>query len=263
MEDKVIILASTVDRKILENDHLIGLHLSPDLSMVIVNQMINDKTPLQLEKEFCKIVNDNGKGLSRSRNIALDQVNSGYCIVADDDVEYVKEFDTIIKESFNKNQEDEILTFMIKTPDGKFFKEYANKQFVHSKRTLLKVSSIDMVLNLNRIQKSLRFDENFGLGAQFNTGENNIFLFDAHKQGCKISFIPETIVIHPYENSGRVLDKKHFVSKGAVFKRMFGFKGFLVSMVFCLKKRKEAKLQKIGLFNTMIYSLRGYLKYKK
>ncbi|SIS38191.1 hypothetical protein SAMN05421766_101249 [Zobellia uliginosa] len=261
-ETKITILVSTVDGGILRNDTLLNMPLSTSLNMVIVNQMIKNDVPLSIQRDHCKIINSKTKGLSVSRNLALNEVRSGYAIVADDDVVYVDGFEERIRQAFQKFKKRAILTFRIETPEGGFFKDYASEAFEHNARSLLKVSSIDMVLNVSELNSDVKFDEQFGLGAKYNTGENNIFLLDAHRKGLLMGYVPETIVIHPFENSGRVLNAGHLFAKGAVFRRMFGLKGLAIIIVFCIKKRKEMKDSGLNFMNGISSGIKGFFKYR-
>lgn len=260
--DKITILVSTVDRGIMKNESLLGIPLSEKLSMVVVNQMIRDNLPLRIQKPYCKIINSKSSGLSISRNLALDEVALGYAIIADDDVKYIQGFDKIIRDAFALYKNTSAITFRIETPDGGFFKYYSSKSFEHNIRSLLKVSSIDMVLKVVDFKSKVRFDESFGLGAQYNTGENNIFLLDAYRKGLSMRYHPESIVIHPFENSGRVLDNAHLLAKGAVFRRIFGLKGIIIICVFCLKKRNEMKENKLGFLEGVLAGINGFFKYR-
>ena len=90
--------------------------------------------------------------------------------------------------------------------------------------------------------KNIKFDENFGLGGIYTSGEENIFLMDCINNGLKIIYIPITIAIHEKESSGRILDEKTIYSKGALFYRLFGIKSIYLNLGFILKKSKEIKV---------------------
>jgi len=206
--------------------------------------------------EFEKIVisqNDNGreeksdrlrflsfdeKGLSKSRNRAIQESNSDIGLVADDDLQYCEGFEEKIQNAFEKYPDADILTFKIVTPDGKPYKNYSDKSFKHSRGSIYRVSSVEIVLKLSSIKSAgLAFDERFGLGATFKSGEETIFLNDAINAGLKIYFVPENIVIHPIESSGKVLDENFFFSKGALVKRLYsGSIYFMLGIIFLVKQ---------------------------
>jgi len=207
--------------------------------ILIINQSNNQK---RYFNSNIRIYNYNEKGLSKSRNRGLENANGEICVIADDDIIYKESYCDILKKSFEKNLDADIITFQIETPDGNLFKNYSKKEFWHNKRTILKVSSIEIAFRRDSIIKNnIKFDERFGLGSKYITGEENIFLMDCLDKGLKIKYIPSPIVIHPYENSGRIFSESLIFSKGAVFARLFKFNFIVLNFLFALKKYKEYK----------------------
>lgn len=207
------VLISTMDRKSITQLNLEQKKIYSDT--IIVNQTDNNKTSLY---NNIRMINYKEIGLSRSRNRALENASSEICIISDDDVEYVENFESIIVNAFKENEDTDIITFKIKTPQGENFKNYRNEMFDHDKRSILKVSSIEVAFKLESIKKNnIKFDEKFGLGSIYVSGEENIFLMDCINRGLKIKYIPITIAIHEKESSGRVLNEKAIYSKGALF----------------------------------------------
>ena len=181
-------------------------------------------------------------GLSKSRNRGIQKSNGDIILLTDDDVYYKENFDKLIIDEFNKNPELDILTFKVETPEGEEFKNYKKSEFNHNYKSVLNVSSIEIALKKETIEKhKLKYDEMFGLGSLYKSGEENILLYDALKKGCKIKFVPITIAIHPNETSGRNLTEETIFSKGALFYRLFGIKSVFINLLFVLKKRKEIK----------------------
>ena len=130
-------------------------------------------------------------------------------------------------------------------------------------KSIMKVSSIEIAFRINSIKiKNLKFDEKFGLGTNNPTGEEAIFLSDALKQGLKILYIPLPIVFHPKESSGGMFkdNPKLIRAKGAMFYRIFGIWGYLVSFLFALKKYRMSNYK---FFKFLTYMLEGINKYKK
>jgi len=185
------------------------------------------------------------KGLSKSRNRALDLAEAEIVMIADDDLEYCKGFQTKIQNAFKDFPEADGITFKIVTPEGKPYKSYSSKPFKHSRKSIFNVSSVEMVFKLDSLKKHrIRFDENFGLGAKFKSGEETIILNDALNRGLNLFFVPENIVIHPVESSGKVLDENYFCSKGALVKRMFQNSSFMIlGFLFLMKQVLKSQNQ--------------------
>lgn len=200
------------------------------------------------------------RGLSRSRNHALDHATGEICLLSDDDLYYKEDIESLVTQAFEENPTADIITFQIETPKGKPFKNYKTEPFWHTKRTIMRVASVEMAFKRSTIKEShLRFDENFGLGATFPTGEENIFLSDALDKKLKILFMPLPIIIHPPESSGRDFDNAKLVqAKGAMFTRIFGISGFAISLLFALKKYRLSSYSLFDFFKLMMQGSKNY-----
>ncbi len=202
------------------------------------------------------------KGLAKSRNRAILLAQKDICLISDDDLEYFNDLEENIIKSFKDNMEADIITFCVQTPDNQPYKRYKEKSFWHTKKTIMRVSSVEIAFRLDSINKvNLRFDERFGLGSNFPTGEEIIFLSDALDKGLKILYIPINIVIHPIESSGKNYESiKLIEAKGAMFYRLFGFLGYGVSVLFAFKKSKESPYSLIKFYKLMI---NGIIKFRR
>lgn len=189
-------------------------------------------------------------GLSRSRNRAIKNAESELCLIADNDVYYNDNSFNIVENYFSLYPDADILTFMVQTPTGNLFKEYKNNFFWHNKLTISRVSSIEIAFKRSSIVgKEILFDERFGLGSKYPTGEEYIFLNDALKKGLKIAFIPEVIVYHPMESSGsNFKNTKLIIAKGAMIRRVFGRLGIFICLYFSLRKYNKSDFNFMSFF---------------
>lgn len=228
------LLISTMNKEKLES--LRFENIDKSTNCLVINQCGINKN---IEKKNLRMIKTDTVGLAKSRNLAIKYAKGNVCIISDDDVKYVEGFEKLVEDEFEKNPDIDILTFQIKTPEGDFFKNYREESFQHNHRTVLKISSIEIAFRLNAIKdNNIFFNEYFGLGANYISGEENIFLLNCIKKGLKIKYIPKTIAIHPKESSGKILDKRAIYSKGALFYELFGFKAYFINFAFLFKKRK-------------------------
>lgn len=226
------------------------------LSLIVVNQC-NDIS----HENFCYL-NFYEKGLSKSRNRALENSNADICLITDNDTYFNNETISIIESSFLAYPEADILTFQVETPDGDLYKKYNENFFWHNKISLAKVSSVEIAFRKNSILKNnIDFDEDFGLGSLYPTSEEYIFLADALSKGLKIGYIPKVIVYHPKESSGGDFNNKELIyAKGAMISRVFGSKGILICFLFSLKKYRYSDMNFLNFFKLL---RSGYFKYGK
>lgn len=235
------LIISTMNKESIKSLNIEGK--DNNLKCLIINQCDNGNI---VYDGNVRMINSNEIGLSKSRNKGIDNAEGDICIIGDDDVKYVEGFEKLVIDEFRKNPKADIITFQVKTPEGDFFKNYKDSSFKHDRRSVLKVSSIEVAFKLESIKNNnIRFDEMFGLGAKYVSGEENIFLTDCLKKGINITYVPTTIAIHPKESSGKKLDERGILSKGALFYRLFGFKSIILNLLFIAKKYKEININKL------------------
>lgn len=205
-----------------------------DFSILVINQGHPFSTPLP--PKF-SIINDNNKGLSRSRNLAIRHCQTRYMLLCDNDVRLLPGFEQHILTAIKKHPDSAAITFKVRTPSGADFKNYRMDSFSHNKLTACKTCSIEIVVDREQID-SVRFDEQFGLGAIYPVGEENIFLTDLLSHRKSVTYYPEYICEHTEFSSGALLDKNAYSLRGKVFLRIFGKKGLVVGTLFWCKKEK-------------------------
>ena len=121
-----------------------------------------------------------------------------------------------------KSRDVEALSFQIFDPESKqYYKAYRqNPVDVLDFRGVLKISSIEFFINLNKVKtEDLNFDERFGLGAQYPSGEENILLADLLQKKYKVSYINQIIVFHKKKTSEtKLINSRTFIGKGRYLK---------------------------------------------
>ena len=268
---KLTILISTMNEQI---EQLISkvIKIPSDIDIIICHQITNLsinavslKNSIEDIRSNTKVIQMYDNGLSKSRNCLLNHVYEGICLIADDDVDFTDNFYEQIMESYRLYPDADIITFQIKTPEGEPFKQYSTKNYIHTKKTLMRVASIEITFRANVIHENkLFFDEDFGLGSIYPTGEETIFLCDAIDKQLKLLYSPMPIVIHPKEHSNASYSIDLFKAKGAAFIRIFGLTlGTLIILLFTLKKYNDFKKEFSFLksFITMFKS--GFIYYKE
>ncbi|MGP7823233.1 MULTISPECIES: glycosyltransferase family A protein [Proteus] len=206
-------------------------------------------TKLQESGFSVRIIVSYALGLSKSRNIAIENCKTKYILFSDDDNYYVNNLIDILDKT-TINEPLQIYSFKIIDHDGQPFKKYPNTEMLHNNRTILRLSSIENLYDNEFILKNnIRFNESFGLGAQYPSCEQPIFAKDILNNGGKGKFYPINVTVHPKENSGddffRTIQAK---TRRKMFLKMYGFKGWLLITVFYLKKIKSVSIRNQFMF---------------
>jgi glycosyltransferase involved in cell wall biosynthesis len=137
-------------------------------------------------------------GLSFNRNIGLNYANGDIVTFSDDDCWYPEAAFEKVKNYFSKNYFLDVIAFKIFDPiSQKFYKDYPLKNYKLSLLKSGKLSSIEFFCKLKFLKNNnILFNTNFGLGAKYPSGEENLFVAHLIKNQAKIQYFPETIVFH-------------------------------------------------------------------
>ena len=115
------------------------------------------------------------------------------------------------------------------------------------------------------IDKGIVFNENFGTGSsRYLSGEENIFLMECIENGLKIMSSPIEIGRLTKGNSSwfKGFDNNYLYDKGALFRVLFGKKGYIMMLIFVIKKYKLIK-KDCNFFEAIIYAFKGAKSLKK
>ena len=115
------------------------------LNLLVINQTIPDKL-LQSDFENVEVINSFDKGLSKSRNLALQKASKDLVILTDDDVVFQSSFEDLVLQAFNSNLNHDGFRFQYENENGIFPKKYP-KRFLSklSNFEILNASSVELV----------------------------------------------------------------------------------------------------------------------
>ncbi|WP_044797712.1 glycosyltransferase family 2 protein [Bacillus cereus] len=245
MNNKISLILPTLGEREEELERLIvslNKQIYKEFEVVFVTQGNHDELEkiLKLSNFKYKQIKLNRKGLSLARNEGIKHITGEIVTFSDDDCWYPENAFELVMEEF-KSRDVEALSFQIFDPESKqYYKAYRqNPVDVLDFRGVLKISSIEFFINLNKIKtEDLNFDERFGLGAQYPSGEENILLADLLQKKYKVSYINQIIVFHKKKTSEtKLINSRTFIGKGPLFKRMRGtVPAICMLTVFLLKK---------------------------
>ena len=230
-------------------------------NILIINQTTTEKQ-LHTTSRTIKVINVLEKGLSKSRNLALQHATKKLIVFTDDDVVFEANFDTTIINAFNYYPNFDGFRFPFQMKEGVVAKKYSSTfQSQLSAFDILNTSSVELVFKKEAIQSArLHFDENFGLGSPFYMGEEAIFVFDAKRKGLKMGFVPQILLTHSqFTTTQKATILERYFYQSAVFYRIFG-KMYLFWVV--LKLLFDLKQHKFGI-RSIPQVLKQALKGKK
>ncbi|GGB86501.1 hypothetical protein GCM10007424_28220 [Flavobacterium suaedae] len=213
------------------------------LNLLVVNQTTEEKK-IHSEYNNIRVINVFEKGLSKSRNKALRNAKGKLCIITDDDVIFKPDFQHKIVKAFNDNSNAVIISFRVEDENGKLYKEYPD--YTKDNTSIfdrLNIMSVEMVLNRTVFDSfNIEFNENFGLGATFEMGEEAIFINEVYTKGGKVILEPETLLSHSSADTNKkiVVEDKYYI-QGALFSALFRGNFLLwvyIKILFDIKQKK-------------------------
>ena len=215
------------------------------MNSVVINQTnVSKKEKFYINNTKSIMYSYKELGLSKSRNRGIEKSSADICIVSDDDIEYVNDIPKIIEQSYNDNLEADIIVFQVEENSGELYKNYLKKKKYINFIEAMRVSSVEMTFKKESlIKKNIKFNEEFGAGAKFFMGEENILLAEALRKGLKILYIPKVIGrLQESESTWfKGYNDEYFISRGASFKGMSHNYATVLILQFALRKYKIYK----------------------
>ena len=178
------------------------LKLNEIVRFLVIVQRSNEASKVVLLNNV-KWIYTNAVGLSKSRNIGIENSETDYIWFLDDDVSFqninlMKVVSTIVD-----SNKDYYLGQIQCTDCAMAFRNY-NYVFKNSPLSMLKRSSIEIIFSREfLLNHNLRFREDLGLGTPLISGEENCLLLSALKFSKNYSLLEFFIVRHPCSEQKR------------------------------------------------------------
>jgi glycosyltransferase involved in cell wall biosynthesis len=230
---------------------------------VVINQCDKDDIErFEYNNHNVTLVYSTERGLSRSRNLALQYARADIVVIADDDVEYVDGYKDIITNAYESYIKYDILNFSIFDSSGRRYyksKRKLNKLFIgrtNSNQITMKLASV----------KKIRFNAFFGTGSgYFLHGEEILFLSKCIAERKQIYFIPTLILFRKEKRIStwfHGFDKAFFIDQGAFYYEFSPVFYPLFIFQFAIRKNKLYKSE-LSLISAIFYMFSGIKKHRK
>lgn len=243
MSDLVVLLSCmNSDRSIIQKSNI-------QTDVIVVNQnerdLIEDFVFFNKKGEKCKaqIISSTTRGLSRSRNIAINHAKEWkYGLLCDDDELFTDDYEERIINEYNNNEVDLIAFQVVRTG-----KRYPDKAAKMSLKTLLRTSSVQITFKLSKIyEKDLRFDEEMGAGSGNGSGEEVKFLMDCRKSGIRLYYHPAIIASLKDDSESTWFtgfNERYFQNRGWASRRTFGLLPGITFMLYNIMHNRKKFMQ--------------------
>ena len=221
-----------------EDDSLVrASRLTGDV--VVINQCDQDgymEYPTQ--NGMAKMFSVRGRGLTRSRNLAIEKSTADVCLLCDDDEEFVPNYRRGILEAYQSLPQADVLIFKMVNRPKAFPDRVMRLRFPKT----LKVCSWQISFRREPLLAAgVRFDELLGAGTG-NGGEEELkFLTDCEKAGLKIYYVPAEIASVAQDKSTwfHGFTETFFENRGATTRYILGPSlASAYALYYIIRKRK-------------------------
>ncbi|MBP2657830.1 MAG: uncharacterized protein H6Q69_862 [Firmicutes bacterium] len=204
---------------------------------VIINQCDSDDyCEMLINEKKVRMYSNKERGLSRSRNRAIAASNADICLLCDDDERFYDNYPTLIEKAYKVYPKADIIVFRVKQNGKKYMERPTCVGYVQA----LKISSCQITFKRQSIiEKNIRFNENFGAGTKYSSGEENIFLYECLKKGLKIYYVPFEIGMVDQKQSTwfKGFTDNYFVNRGVITRYYMGvFFATIYAVYFSIAK---------------------------
>ena len=246
------VLLSTINE---DKDEILKMNITSSLAAVCQCGKNGDSPPFYYS---------NSIGVGNSRNLAIEKSSADILLFTDDDMIYSDRYEKDIINEFESHPNADMIIFNVNTINKDRPFAHTNEFTKVSAYGCFKYGTPQIAVKKIFVDKhKLRFSTQFGGGAEYSAGEDNLFILTAIKNGGSVYASPITIGTAGQLKSTwfNGYNEKYFYDKGAFYKAVSDkiYPLFITNYVL----RHSETLKEIGAFNAVRQMLKGAKKYKK
>lgn len=230
---------------------------------VIINQCdetSREEISININKT-CLWMNSTERGLSKSRNMAIQNSKADICLIADNDEIFDDDVEEKILRAYEELPQADVIVFDLHNKSTKL----KNKIYKIKRLECLRVCSLQISFKRKFIiDNDIQFDIKLGAGTGNGAGEENKFLLDAYDKGLKIYHCPINIatMIENESTWFNGYDEEYFYKRGASTRYILGFwLSCAYAAYFLIFKHREYK-NYISVINAGFNIINGIFKNK-
>ena len=199
------------------------------------------------------------RGLSVSRNLAIQKAEADICLLSDDDEIFAEDLNERICRAYERFPAADIIVFQL---SNRFNKRLGAAPRRLRKYEMLRVASWQISFRLSAIRDQVSFDRLLGAGTGNGGGEENKFLLDCWRAGKKIYYVPEIIAegINDMESTWFFgWDRDFFYNRGKTTRYVLGLPVSLFYAAYYLIRQRGCYQKEISVRDAAKYLLSGIL----
>ncbi len=205
-----------------------------------------------------RMLNTNTRGLSKSRNMAIQHAVGDVCLLCDDDEQLDSSYEKIILKAYEALPDADIICFRIANQPSRL----KQKTQRLTKWTAMRIASWQITFRREAIINSgIRFDENMGAGTGNGGGEEVKYLRDCIKAGLKAYYVPNSIgVVAQTESTWfKGFDRDFFYKRGVTNRYMLGLPMAILYAIYYSYVKRNLYKAYVTPWQSFKYTLDGIL----
>lgn len=238
---KLEVLISTMNQK--ENDLSIYKKMNLNTDALIINQSNSNNYVESLENnKLIRMLSFNERGVGLSRNSALARATGDICLMADDDMVYLDNYQEVILDTYKKYPEADFIIFdtRIHSKDG--VKKNIKKDGRVSIFNFFKFGTVHFTFKRTSIIKNnIMFSVLFGGRDKLKSGEDSLFLWEVIRKKLKVYKVPIVIAdVYNFKSSWfKGFDDQYYFDRGALYRAMSPILYHMFNIYIVLRTRKS------------------------
>lgn len=243
------------DAELVHDSHITG-------DAVVINQCDDEGyAEYATQNGTVRMFHSTGRGLTKSRNMAIAQSRSDVCILCDDDEVYVDGYEQLVLQAYEALPQADIIVFNMTNRPSTFSNHVRRLHFPLT----MKVSSWQISFRRKSLLRTgVRFDELMGAGTDNGAEEEFRFLTDCEKARLKIYYYPVAIASVAQKESTWFdgFTELFFENRGATTRYIMGAPLAFLYAVYYVIRKKNMYSQDISPWRAFTATLRGILENK-
>lgn len=255
---KVQVLVATMHRQ----DFSIIDEMNIRCSAVIANQADANEFKFE-QRDFGKIkmVTTDTRGVGLNRNIALLSADEEILVFADDDMVYNDDMPDKVLEAFRNNPDADMMIFgLVHVKNGKVME----RRYLKNKRlhlwSAMRFGTCSIAVRRDAIlRENITFNQCFGGGCPFSSGEDSLFIKACLDHKLKIYSNEYVLGTCCKDTSSWFtgFGNKFFYDKGVFIRRMFPHAHYLMVPYYVMRYNGKGDLNAIERFKLIMSGVKG------
>ena len=204
------------------------------------------------------MIRTNTRGLSKSRNLAIQHAVGDACLLCDDDEQLDPSYEDSILKAYETLPDADIICFRISNQPSRLIQKTQRL----TKWTAMRIASWQITFRRESILKSgIRFDEDMGAGTGNGAGEEVKFLRDCIKAGLKAYYVPKSIgrVAQTESTWFRGFDRDFFYKRGITNRYMLGLPVSILYAAYYTMVKRDLYKEYVTPWQSFKYTLDGII----